>query len=65
VEFKADARNARSLAALERIGATREGVLRNHMIVQANYARDSVYFSVIDGEWLRVKEQLRELLNRK
>jgi N-acetyltransferase len=34
VQFKADSRNFRSLAALERIGAQREGVLRNHMIVE-------------------------------
>ena len=48
VEFKTDARNERSQRALERIGARREGVLRNHMIVQVNYVRDSVYFSVIE-----------------
>lgn len=62
VEFKADARNARSLAALERIGATREGVLRQHMIVQGEYARDSVYFSVLDTEWNDVKSRLLQLL---
>jgi len=38
VEFKTDARNARSQQALERIGARREGVLRNHMIVQGGIA---------------------------
>jgi RimJ/RimL family protein N-acetyltransferase len=63
-EFKTDARNERSQAALERIGATREGVLRNHMIVQANYARDSVYFSVIDEEWSQVKTHLLKLMAR-
>jgi RimJ/RimL family protein N-acetyltransferase len=64
VEFKTDARNQRSQAALERIGAVREGVLRNHMIVQNNFVRDSVYFSVLEGEWLKVKEQLIELGGR-
>ncbi len=64
VEFKADARNERSQRALERIGAVREGVLRNHMIVQSNYIRDSVYFSVIDTQWLAVKERLIELSER-
>ncbi len=64
VEFKTDARNLRSQRALERIGATREGVLRNHMIVQGNYVRDSVYFSVIDAEWPRVKERLMLLRER-
>lgn len=62
VEFKTDARNLRSQRALERIGATREGVLRNHMIVQGGHHRDSVYFSVIDEEWPAVKERLQRLL---
>jgi N-acetyltransferase len=64
VEFKTDARNLRSQRALERIGATREGVLRNHMLVQGGYHRDSVYFSVIDKEWPAVKERLQGLLRR-
>ena len=64
VEFKTDARNLRSQAALERIGATREGVLRNHMIVQDGHYRDSVYFSVIESEWLSVKAHLEKLLAR-
>jgi RimJ/RimL family protein N-acetyltransferase len=64
VEFKTDARNARSQRALERIGATREGVLRKHMIVQGNFARDSVYFSVIDSDWPRVRERLTLLRER-
>ena len=64
VEFKTDARNLRSQRALERIGATREGVLRNHMIVQGGHHRDSVYFSVIDQEWPGVKKRLQRLLRR-
>jgi RimJ/RimL family protein N-acetyltransferase len=64
VEFKTDERNARSQRALERIGATREGVLRNHMIVQGDYIRDSVYFSVIDQDWTQVKERLLLLGDR-
>ncbi|NND69452.1 MAG: GNAT family N-acetyltransferase [Halioglobus sp.] len=64
VEFKTDLRNTRSQAAIERIGATREGVLRQHMIVQDNYLRDSVYFSVLDSEWPRVKEHLWALVER-
>lgn len=58
VEFKVDARNLRSQRALERIGAIREGVLRKHMVVQRDFARDSVYFSVIDTEWKDVKRRL-------
>ena len=64
VEFKTDARNLRSQRALERIGATREGVLRKHMIVQDDYSRDSVYFSVIDDDWPDVAERLQVLLRR-
>ncbi len=64
VEFKTDARNKRSQRAIERIGATREGVLRQHMIVQDNYLRDSVYYSVLDSEWPRVKEHLGALVAR-
>jgi RimJ/RimL family protein N-acetyltransferase len=64
VEFKTDARNERSQQALLRIGATREGVMRNHMIVQNNFLRDSVYFSVIEAEWPEVKVRLEALANR-
>ena len=64
VEFKTDERNLRSQKALERIGATREGVLRNHMIVQGGFYRNSVYFSVIEDEWPAVRERLQGLLSR-
>jgi len=64
VEFKTDARNERSQRALLRIGATREGVLRNHMIVQGDYVRDSVYFSVIAAEWPDVKARVQALMDR-
>jgi len=64
VEFKTDGRNLRSQRALERIGATREGVLRKHMVVQDDYSRDSVYFSVIDEDWPDVAKRLQVLLGR-
>lgn len=63
VEFKTDARNARSRAALVRIGAVEEGTLRRHVILPDGYVRDSVYFSVLDREWLRVKTRLEEMLD--
>ena len=63
VDFKTDTRNERSQRALQRIGATKEGVLRNHMIVQDDFVRDSVYFSVISSEWLEIKERLERLAN--
>lgn len=64
VEFKTDARNLRSQRAIERIGAQREGVLRQHMVVQQNHLRDSVYFSVLDSEWPAVRERLDGLMAR-
>lgn len=64
VQFKADRRNERSLKAIERIGATREGVLRNHMVLEDGTFRDSVYFSILDREWPAVKTHLEDLLAR-
>jgi RimJ/RimL family protein N-acetyltransferase len=62
VEFKTDARNERSRGALEALGATFEGVLRKHMVVQHGAERDSAYYSVIDDEWPQVKERLQQRL---
>jgi N-acetyltransferase len=64
VEFKTDARNERSRAALAAILARFEGILRNHMIVPGIGLRDSAYFSVIDSEWPEVKKNLRRRLGR-
>ncbi len=58
VEFKTDLRNLRSQRALERIGATREGVHRQHMVMPDGHLRDSVYYSIIDREWPNVRKQL-------
>ena len=58
VEFKTDALNARSRAALLRIGAIEEGTLRSHMITASGRVRDSVYFSVLAAEWPAVKAGL-------
>jgi N-acetyltransferase len=64
VQFKADERNERSLRAIERLGAVREGVLRNHFILIDGTIRDSVYFSILDREWPDIKVRLEERLNR-
>ena len=63
VQLKADARNERSLRAMERIGAVREGVLRRHRILPDGFVRDSVYYSVIAEEWPQTKAHLERLLN--
>ena len=62
VEFKTDSRNARSRAALLRIGATEEGAFRAHMVMPDGALRTSVYFSVIASEWPEVKARLLEKL---
>jgi N-acetyltransferase len=62
VEFKTDSRNARSRAALARLGAIEEGTLRAHMLCWDGYRRDSVYFSVLDTEWPALKVKLEQRL---
>ncbi len=58
VQFKTDSRNLRSQRAIERLGAVKEGVLRNHMIMPDGYFRHSVFYSILDSEWPRVKASL-------
>jgi RimJ/RimL family protein N-acetyltransferase len=62
VEFKTDARNARSRAALARLGAVEEGTLRAHMLCWDGHRRDSVYFSIIDTEWPALRAKLEQRL---
>lgn len=64
VQLKTDLRNVRSQKAIERIGAVREGVFRNHMIMPDGFYRDSVFFSILDREWPGVKAHLETLLAR-
>jgi RimJ/RimL family protein N-acetyltransferase len=52
IEFRVDARNARSQAALAKIGATREGVLRADRITWTGHVRDTVLFSILAEEWV-------------
>jgi RimJ/RimL family protein N-acetyltransferase len=64
VEFKTHARNERSRNALVGIGATFEGVFRNHMVMPDGSIRHSAYFSVIAEEWPAVKAELERGLGR-
>ena len=64
VEFKTDALNQKSRQALERIGATQEGIFRKHMVMHTGKVRDSVYFSVVDSDWPGVKQRLESLMAR-
>lgn len=63
VQLKTDSLNVRSQKAIERIGAVKEGVLRNHMILPDGRIRYSVFYSVIDSEWGDVKKRLEEMLS--
>ena len=51
VEFRVDARNARSQAAMAKLGAVREGVVRAERITWTGHVRDTVLFSILAGEW--------------
>jgi N-acetyltransferase len=62
VELKTDALNARSRAAILRIGAREEGIFRKHLVTESGRVRDTTYFSVTDDEWPQVKARLEQIL---
>lgn len=63
VEFRADANNARSIAAMKAIGCTVEGILRSHLPMPNGGRRDSIVLSILKSEWDKdVKVKLREIL---
>ena len=64
VALKTDGRNERSQAAIERLGAQREGTLRRHIRMPDGFIRDTVYFSILSDEWPAVKARLEERLAR-
>lgn len=53
IEFRVDARNSRSLRAVEKLGAVREGVLRRQRVTWTGYVRDTIVFSILHDEWPR------------
>jgi RimJ/RimL family protein N-acetyltransferase len=62
VQFRTDARNVRSQRAVERLGATREGILRHNAILPDGYVRDTVYYSLLLEEWPASKARLEHIL---
>ena len=58
VELKTDARNMQSRKAMLKIGATEEGFLRSHTLNWDGYRRDTIYFSILKGEWEKVKRDV-------
>lgn len=65
VEFKTDARNARSRAALAALPARFEGVFRKHMLVYGDDVRDSAYYAITDEDWPAVRANLERRLSEK
>lgn len=62
VEFRVDARNAVSQAAMAKLGAAKEGVTRQHLVTWTGHVRDSVVFSILADEWPPVREGLEARL---
>jgi RimJ/RimL family protein N-acetyltransferase len=62
VELITDLRNLRSQAAIAKLGAVREGVLRRERITWTGHVRDSVIFSITDSEWPQVRAGLERRL---
>ncbi len=64
VEFRTHFFNFASRAAIERLGAKQDGILRNHQIMADGTRRDTVVFSILDSEWPTVKRNLQWQLER-
>jgi RimJ/RimL family protein N-acetyltransferase len=64
VGLNVDTENTRSRRAVERIGATQEGILRKHRVRRDGTRRDSVIYSFIDDEWPAVKVALERMMDR-
>lgn len=58
VQLKCDARNVASRRGIEKLGATFEGTLRRHMVMQGGFVRDTLMFSIVREEWARVRAGL-------
>ncbi|KAB8038041.1 GNAT family N-acetyltransferase [Silvanigrella paludirubra] len=65
VEFKTDELNISSNLAMQKLGFTKEGVFRKHLIMPSGRYRNSVYYSVIDEDWQQVKEIILNRLQKK
>ncbi|MCM3692646.1 GNAT family N-acetyltransferase [Neobacillus niacini] len=65
VQLKTDSRNLRSQKAIERIGAVKEGTLRKDRKLSGGYVRDTVFYSILDNEWEKVKLNVGRKLDRK
>lgn len=64
VQLKTHHLNTNSQRAIERLGAVKEGILRNHMIMPDGSYRHSVYYSIIESEWPAIKARLQTMMQR-
>ncbi|MCV7419190.1 GNAT family N-acetyltransferase [Mycobacterium yunnanensis] len=64
VEFRTHFFNSTSRAAIERLGAKRDGILRSHQLLPDGSRRDTVVYSILDGEWPSVRNNLNFRLDR-
>lgn len=64
VEIITDARNSHSAAAIRKLGARDEGVLRKHKITWTGHIRDTLQFAILDEDWPKVKRGLEDRLAR-
>jgi RimJ/RimL family protein N-acetyltransferase len=51
IEFKVDTRNGRSMAAIAKLGAVNEGILRKNLVTWTGYRRDTAVYSILAEEW--------------
>lgn len=64
VELRTDARNTQSRRAIEKLGATYEGILRRHCVMPDGFLRDTVVYAILDTEWTGVRHRLLRRLGR-
>ncbi|TDO54044.1 RimJ/RimL family protein N-acetyltransferase [Kribbella sp. VKM Ac-2571] len=64
VKIQTGSKNTRSQAAIAKLGATREGVLRRHMLLADGSFRDTVVFSILADEWPDVRKRLEDRISR-
>jgi RimJ/RimL family protein N-acetyltransferase len=63
--FRTDNFNHASQRAIERLGATKDGVIRHHAVRRDGTVRDTVMYSIVRGEWPEIRAHLRYLLERR
>ena len=64
VQIKTDEENVASQRAIERLGAVKEGILRNERIRSTGKPRNAVVYSITDGEWPSIKKSLEDMMNK-